>query len=96
MGAVVFMFASAVLLSGWLATKAPAGGGRGPGSTPWRPRWLVGGRRATDDTAQWARRGDLQSLVVKEPDKGRVTLGRSCRRLLAVDIGHSLLVLGRS
>jgi type IV secretion system protein VirD4 len=95
-GAVVFMFASAVLLSGWLATKAPGrgGGGRGPGSMSWRPTWLVGRRRVTDDTAQWARRGDLQSLVVKAPDKGRVTLGRSCRRLLAVDAGHSLLVVG--
>jgi type IV secretion system protein VirD4 len=95
-GAVVFMFASAVLLSGWLATKAPGrgGGGRRPGSTPRRPTWLVGGRRVPDDTAQWARRGDLQSLVVKAPDAGRVTLGRSCRRLLAVDVGHSLLVVG--
>ena len=44
--------------------------------------------------ARWACREDLQSLVLRRPEPGRVVLGRVGRRLLAAEVGHSLLVVG--
>ena len=82
---------------GTTPTRAPAGP---PVSTPpsllggwWRMVGLSGGR-PRGDSARWARRGDIGSLVVGEPTPGRLTLGVTCRRLVAADPGHSLLVVG--
>src|SRR5580700_5628962 len=90
------MVAAAILFSGWLSTRAPArsaprGGGRGS----WTPRWMGKGEQESDaNAAQWARRRDLRSLIVPAPTAGRLTVGVACRRLVATDPGHSLLVVG--
>jgi type IV secretion system protein VirD4 len=91
-GAVVFLVAVAVLLSGWwVSGQANISGGRGPGSLAARP-----GRpgRSGHDQARWADRRDLRPLLVKAPTAGRLTLGLARRRLVAADAGHSLLVVG--
>jgi type IV secretion system protein VirD4 len=90
------VFAVVLLACAWRATSrsGPPGPGRvdGSGKTLWARR---GGARVTGhDGARWARRGDLRSLVVRAPVAGRLTLGRACGRLVAVDAGHSLLVVG--
>ena len=59
---------------------APPGWGRRPG--------------AEAGPARWAARRDLGALVVARPTPGRVTLGRSGRRLVAAEAGHSVLVVG--
>src|SRR5580658_6900195 len=96
MGVVVFVGASAVLASAWFVTRPSraSGPGRPAGPAllhrPWRRRGPGGGH----DGARWAHRGDLRTLVVRAPTAGRLTLGVACRRLVAVDAGHSLLVVG--
>jgi type IV secretion system protein VirD4 len=92
---VVFVIAAAALA--WAAVASGADGRPwrrgGSGGTP--PAW---GRqrsgRGDGHDARWARRGDLRSLVVTAPTAGRLTLGVACRRLVAADAGHSLLVVG--
>lgn len=57
-------------------------------------RWS---RRESDEpgTARWATKRDVRSLAVRRPEPGRLTLGHGPgERLLAVEPGHSLLVLG--
>jgi type IV secretion system protein VirD4 len=93
MGSVVFMFAVAILLSAWLATKPSGRSGRSRGTAPARWTWWPGAR-GDERGARWAHRGDLRTLVVRAPTAGRLTLGVVCRRLVAVDAGHSLLVVG--
>ena len=44
--------------------------------------------------ARWAQRRDLGPLLVRGPVVGRVVIGRSGRRLVAAEAGHSLLVVG--
>lgn len=61
------------------------GGGR-PGA-----RRLAGQHRAG---ASWAGRPEIDGLVVERPGRGRLVLGRSGRRLVAVERGQSLLVVG--
>jgi type IV secretion system protein VirD4 len=59
-----------------------------------------GGRRFSpfgareDRGARWARRGDLEQLVVRRPTPGRLVLGRAGGRLVAAERGHSVLVVG--
>ena len=93
MGVVVFVVAVVVLLTGWWAWRPADGGGGGRswpsiGAGPGRPA------RSGHDPARWADRRDLRPLVVKAPTPGRLTLGLARRRLVAADVGHSLLVVG--
>jgi type IV secretion system protein VirD4 len=44
--------------------------------------------------ASWAGRSEIDRLVVERPGRGRLVLGRSGRRLVAVERGQSLLVVG--
>ena len=46
--------------------------------------------------ARWARGGDLRPLVVREPQPGRLTLGRLGRRLVATEARASTIVVGPS
>lgn len=46
-----------------------------------------------DDGARWARRRDLKSLAVTEPQPGRVTLGRAHGRLIAAEPRQSAIVV---
>ncbi len=87
MGVVTFLLASALLASGWLIARPSGALGH---RRPWRHR----GKGPGHDGARWARRGDLRTLVVKAPAAGRLTVGVACGRLVAVDGGHSLLVVG--
>jgi type IV secretion system protein VirD4 len=63
-------------------------------------RWVLSrmsSRRAGEQasSAHWATRRDLESLTVRQPEPGRLTLGHGPRNtLLACEPGHSLLVLG--
>jgi type IV secretion system protein VirD4 len=57
-------------------------------STPWTSR----ANRVP--AARWAQRRDLGALLLREPAAGRVVIGRFGRRLVAVETGHSLLVVG--
>jgi type IV secretion system protein VirD4 len=45
-------------------------------------------------SARWATQRDLRSLIVPGPAKGRVIIGRSGRRSIAAEAGHSLFVIG--
>jgi len=56
-------------------------------------RRVFGGKR-TGDRAAWAEARDLRSLVVREPECGRLVLGYSGRRLLATESRHSVCVMG--
>jgi type IV secretion system protein VirD4 len=56
--------------------------------TPWPSR------TNTVAPARWAQRRDLDPLLVRGPVAGRVVIGRSGRRLVAAEAGHSLLVVG--
>jgi len=49
--------------------------------------------RARDRSARWARGGDLRSLHIKAPVRGRVTLGRAGGRLLAGEERQSAIVI---
>jgi type IV secretion system protein VirD4 len=83
-GVVVFVVAVVILAAAWWT----------PGETG---RSRFGGRRhhhGDDGGARWAGRGDLRSLVVRAPVAGRLTVGVACRRLVAAEAGHSLLVVG--
>ncbi|MGD9735959.1 MAG: type IV secretory system conjugative DNA transfer family protein [Solirubrobacterales bacterium] len=46
-----------------------------------------------EDSARWARRGDLRALTVRAPQPGRVTLGRAHGRLLAAEERQSAIVI---
>ncbi|MCU1489609.1 MAG: type secretory system conjugative transfer family protein [Acidimicrobiaceae bacterium] len=46
------------------------------------------------EAARWASRTELGRLAVPRPGGGRVVVGRASGRLLAVEAGHSLLVVG--
>ncbi|MFP5388377.1 MAG: type IV secretory system conjugative DNA transfer family protein [Thermoleophilia bacterium] len=52
-----------------------------------------GGERRVQG-ARWARRRDLRELRVEGPQKGRVTLGRHGRNLLAAEERASVLIVG--
>jgi type IV secretion system protein VirD4 len=58
--------------------------------------WMqLGSRRPSSaPPAKWASGRELSDLVVKEPSKGRLIIGKSGRKLLATESGHSLLVVG--
>jgi type IV secretion system protein VirD4 len=93
---VLFTLAVATLASAWLVTRASDRSeqrtvGSGPVAALWGRHPKHGPHQ---DVARWARRGDLRSLVVRGPEVGRLTIGESCGRLVAVDAGHSLLVVG--
>jgi type IV secretion system protein VirD4 len=96
MGAVLFFLAAGTLASLWLATgdrrRPPARLRPTAFLSPWPGAGGSGHRRP--DPARWARRRDLTSLAVRRPVAGRLTVGVSCGRLVAVDAGHSLLVVG--
>jgi type IV secretion system protein VirD4 len=62
----------------------------GRGKEPYRNRR----HRPSDEPARWARRRELQALVVKAPTRGRLILGTASGRLIAADPGHSVLVVG--
>jgi len=49
--------------------------------------------RARDRSARWARGGDLRSLHIKAPVRGRVTLGRAGGRLLAGEERQSAIII---
>ena len=46
------------------------------------------------EEAAWARPRDLKPLIVGDTSAGRVAVGRLAGRLVALEAGHSLLVLG--
>jgi type IV secretion system protein VirD4 len=54
----------------------------------------VFGPKRRGDGAAWAEARDLRSLVVVEPECGRLVLGYSGRRLLATESRHSVCVMG--
>jgi len=54
----------------------------------------TGTRRPVDDDAVWAQGAGLRPLTVRRPGAGRLVVGRGGRALLAVERGHSLLVVG--
>ena len=54
----------------------------------------IGTRRPVDDGAVWAQGASLRPLTVRRPGAGRLVVGRVGRALLAVERGHSLLVVG--
>ncbi len=54
----------------------------------------VFGPKRRGDGATWAEARDLRSLVVVEPECGRLVLGYSGRRLLATESRHSVCVMG--
>jgi type IV secretion system protein VirD4 len=54
---------------------------------------LAGGRDKPP-VAYWARRRDLTPLIVDGPKRGRVTLGRRGRDLLAAEEGQSVIIFG--
>lgn len=61
----------------------------------WGLRWWAGRQDAQDPpAARWADRDDLGPLVVRRPQRGRLVLGRSGRRLLAGEAQTSMLVVG--
>ncbi|HXQ43010.1 MAG TPA: type IV secretory system conjugative DNA transfer family protein [Acidimicrobiales bacterium] len=88
---VLATLASLLLVTGTSGRSGPRRRGRSqrPRHTQIHRSW-----RAGDDDARWARRRDLRSLQVPVPQAGRLTLGVSSRRLVALDAGHSLLVVG--
>jgi len=43
---------------------------------------------------QWAKRGDLKPLIVREPLSGRLTLGSVGNTIIATEQRHSVIVLG--
>lgn len=45
------------------------------------------------DEARWARRRDLRPLAIREPQPGRVTLGRAHGRLIAAETRQSAIVI---
>lgn len=47
-----------------------------------------------EGSAEWARRRDLRGLVVREPSKGRLTLGVVDGRLVAAEPRQSVIVVG--
>ena len=51
-------------------------------------------RRRAPSGARFARSSDLRGLHVAGPTRGRVTLGRHARRLVAAEERHSVLVIG--
>ena len=51
-------------------------------------------RERADQDARWARRRDLTPLLVRQPEAGRLVLGRWGRSLLAAESRHSVLVVG--
>jgi len=51
-------------------------------------------RRRGPSGARFARSSDLRGLHVAGPTRGRVTLGRHARRLVAAEDRHSVLVIG--
>jgi len=53
-------------------------------------------RPTTPTAGAWARRSDLQTLAVRSPTAGRLTLGRNGRGLLAAERRASVVVLGPS
>lgn len=55
-----------------------------------------GARNRRVQGARWASRRDLRHLRVKEPEPGRLTLGRHGRRLLAAEDRASVVVFGPS
>ncbi len=75
------------------ARRRPPPAGR-PTSRPWW--WSPAARRDPlgVGVARWAGRRDLAPLAVAGPTPGRLTVGRAGRRLVAVDAGQSLLVVG--
>jgi type IV secretion system protein VirD4 len=52
------------------------------------------GAASESEGARFARAHDLDALIVRAPEQGRVTLGRLGARLLACEPGHSLCVIG--
>ena len=55
----------------------------------------VTSRRNNDDgSARWAKPRDLKPLVVRRPQRGRLTLGTVDRRLVATEAQHSVAVIG--
>jgi type IV secretion system protein VirD4 len=56
--------------------------------------WLRGGRAAPTTAARFAGSRDLRGLLVRRPVAGRIVVGRSGRRLVAIERRHSLLVIG--
>jgi type IV secretory pathway TraG/TraD family ATPase VirD4 len=97
MGAVVFMFAAAILLTAWLAARPSDGRGplhRGTRAAGWPGSRWVRGRASGHETARWASRRDLRPLMIGAPEPGRLVLGVAQGRLVAADAGHSLLVVG--
>lgn len=65
-------------------------------SGPWGPTrlWRRLFSPSVSQTATWATDGDLRTLTVKGPEKGRLCLGRAHGRLLAAERGSSVLVVG--
>lgn len=61
-----------------------------------RARVLAGLLRPEGSSGGWARSRDLAALRVPGPTAGRLTLGRSGRRLLAAEARASVIVLGPS
>jgi type IV secretion system protein VirD4 len=56
-------------------------------------RRLVGSRGAPD-ASRWATLADLRTLIVKQPQPGRLVLGRVGSKLVAAEEGQSVIVLG--
>ncbi|GAC1317792.1 MAG: type IV secretory system conjugative DNA transfer family protein [Acidimicrobiales bacterium] len=83
-----------------VVTLAAAAGRRGPEPSALRrrrTRILEAALEATSPASGgWARSTDLAPLRVRGPSPGRLTLGRSGRRLLAAEERASLIVLGPS
>lgn len=50
--------------------------------------------RGKPPVARWARRRDLEQLIVDGPTPGRVILGRRGRELLAAEEGQSVIIFG--
>jgi len=85
------LLGGAVLVTGSSAARRAAGPSRAVGG---RPRRWLGASRPPSAPASWARPGDLRALVVGQATGGRLTLGRSGRRLLAAERGQSVIVVG--
>ncbi len=78
---------AALGLAGVWFLSRPGSAGRGGVLSGWSGRDRGG-------AARWARGRDVRALTIPGPVPGRLTLGTAGRRLLAVEPGHSLIVIG--